>query len=1073
MKLVKRESLAYREGTSDKVYEVDLCEVTSGKYVVNFRYGRRGSTLKEGSKTSAGVDLAKAEAVFADLVGSKVKKGYARDDGAPRETKKRGAGGRREVDPEARKAAILSRLADAAAGRGSTRWPVERAIWRAGELGLREAAPSMAKLTGTGAPLRDYCVAWALGRCGDPASIDTLVTLLDDSKPEHVRRMAREAALALSTDDDRAQARETLRTRLSPSFDVTTLDEDSGRFASALATYLATDQPERVKVLETLYLIDDEVVRPAVLATLRTVPLEPPWFRVLRHIFKAAEFRRDAEVFGILSMRFEKSPQMYSDLYNYPGVHVVSIRPDGAWLNVKKYEALARDDSEIAYGFRTRRYLRKRVARTLRRLGELGDENYVKMAVGVLLQYSDADAQPSRRTSIYDYNTRSFAHSDWIPFAPYLPFNTILYANSPRYEPSRTGRAWRTRPGVTIDGPEPEAREEAFPELWDQRPAGLVHLLAESECEPVHRFAVKALRANAATLDRLDTETIVMLLGRPYEVTARLAFDLAVRLYVPQVPDLVLVAAVADCAMEEARQRAREWIDADRARFFGSTEFVTSLVLATHADTRAYVRDVVKATPLSDAVASDVASRVVEFVLARGELQGDAARDAGAFLLEALGKAVRSLDMAIVTRMLEHPLVEVQEIGARILLIHETPAESLPDELLRALVNSPNPGTRSLGVALVGKLADSVLVSRDDLLLWLTIHPHEDVRDASRALLQRLATGYSAEDLNLIRESLPPVTSPDLVAAKTAFVERFSRRLVELLLDPEPVEGSHAHLLSVLADDLHARLAGYTLDDAWRYLAAEPPAAQELAGRLFAAHPEWAGSLSTEAIVDLASHEIRAVREAATALFPGLLHRFQRVFSNDSAAELFLLIRVLDSQWDDMRAFWHSMFRVYFRNDYTVGHLVAICDSPRADARALGRELVGEHANPDDGLEFLTKLSEHPAADMQLFVTGYLEGYAAGSPERLADLAFYFTSVLSRVNSSRGAKRRVLAFLAAEAVKDEASARVVASVLARVSATASVEYRAAAIETMLAIHGTYPQIALPIHVRPVEVRHAL
>ena len=65
MKLIKRTTLHFREGTSDKVYEVDLCEVGADAYVVNFRYGRRGAQLKEGSKTVSAVALAEAEKIAA------------------------------------------------------------------------------------------------------------------------------------------------------------------------------------------------------------------------------------------------------------------------------------------------------------------------------------------------------------------------------------------------------------------------------------------------------------------------------------------------------------------------------------------------------------------------------------------------------------------------------------------------------------------------------------------------------------------------------------------------------------------------------------------------------------------------------------------------------------------------------------------------------------------------------------------------------------------------------------------------------------------------------------------------
>lgn len=70
MKLIKQIKLYFQEGTSDKVYEIDLCESGDG-FLVNFRYGRRGATLKEGTKTIFPVDLQEANKVFDALENEK------------------------------------------------------------------------------------------------------------------------------------------------------------------------------------------------------------------------------------------------------------------------------------------------------------------------------------------------------------------------------------------------------------------------------------------------------------------------------------------------------------------------------------------------------------------------------------------------------------------------------------------------------------------------------------------------------------------------------------------------------------------------------------------------------------------------------------------------------------------------------------------------------------------------------------------------------------------------------------------------------------------------------------------
>ena len=80
---LKRISLYYRDGSSDKVYHAQI-EEQAGQYVVNFQYGRRGSTLQVGTKTAVPVDHAKALKIFENLVQEKKAKGYTPgEDGTP------------------------------------------------------------------------------------------------------------------------------------------------------------------------------------------------------------------------------------------------------------------------------------------------------------------------------------------------------------------------------------------------------------------------------------------------------------------------------------------------------------------------------------------------------------------------------------------------------------------------------------------------------------------------------------------------------------------------------------------------------------------------------------------------------------------------------------------------------------------------------------------------------------------------------------------------------------------------------------------------------------------------------
>ena len=75
-KIVKNISLYFREGTSDKQYNIHLIE-TKGGYLVHGFNGRRGGTLTLQNKTLVPVSLGTAERIYDDLVREKkVKKGY-------------------------------------------------------------------------------------------------------------------------------------------------------------------------------------------------------------------------------------------------------------------------------------------------------------------------------------------------------------------------------------------------------------------------------------------------------------------------------------------------------------------------------------------------------------------------------------------------------------------------------------------------------------------------------------------------------------------------------------------------------------------------------------------------------------------------------------------------------------------------------------------------------------------------------------------------------------------------------------------------------------------------------------
>jgi predicted DNA-binding WGR domain protein len=140
MQLIQRTSLFYQVGTSDKVYEVDLCQVAPDRYMVNYRYGRRGGTLRQGAETVTALPLAEAQKAFDRTNRSKVSKGYQEAATAVPKAASAAISIPEVIDPDARDRFMLVRLAQVVnnphAVSSPQEWKLDRVIWRAGEVQL-------------------------------------------------------------------------------------------------------------------------------------------------------------------------------------------------------------------------------------------------------------------------------------------------------------------------------------------------------------------------------------------------------------------------------------------------------------------------------------------------------------------------------------------------------------------------------------------------------------------------------------------------------------------------------------------------------------------------------------------------------------------------------------------------------------------------------------------------------------------------------------------------------------------------------------------------------------------------
>lgn len=1029
MRLIRQANLAYQQGNSDKVYEVDLCEVGPDQFVVNFRYGRRGATLRDGTKTATAVSESAAVSIFEELVASKEAKGYQQPGSEANQPAAESAASSDEgLDPtlNGRRLAVVERLksGDSVAGK----WPLSRAAWRAGELRLSEAEPFLIALIESADAMLDYCIAWALGQCGTSASIEPLRKLEAEHSAETVRRIAGVALFQLLEGDERNSAITECVAQLPESLRRLAMDGPADAFANELNRVLAQEEAGANVCLEIIYLIDNEHVRPALLDFLSNAPLEPGKFHRVRHIFKAAELKRDPEVFGVLSRRFEVTPPRYRSYgaYNY------------------QHQPAAGPNPTQAFSQQTRKFLRRRVWRTLSRYADLGDASeYTRMAAGVLKSISDADGLPARREQRYEWNQQTrrghYETTHFDKFWSYYSFNQILYGNSSRYSVDANQLKFQCVPPFEPGGAVPESREESYPDLWEKHPETVLELLGESRCEPVHQFGVKVLTACSAFCEHVAVSSLITLLQAPYEVTAQFGFQLAAARYDANNPDLQLVSAVALADYEPARKQAFEWINANRTAFLGDSDFVVALLTGPHGDTRVFARNALRDLAIPDPQAKAVIGRLMSVLQSLAEDDGAVAGDIVEALLLVFGHHLRRVTEDVIRDLLQHILPEVQRFAGDLVLGHDTFSRQPPDDVIRALLEADHEGVRRIGVQIIGQLPDHVLRSSIDLLISLTRHEKPDIRDQIRGTVVRLCESDSL------------------------FGERLAALLIEALLIPGAPDGVPTHTARVLREDLRSCLRNIPSDTVWKLLQSRSGPAQEVGGALLATNVNPA-DLTVDEIVKLGNHEILSVRESAWQMCRENLPKLK----DDPEAAA----RIVDSRWEDTREFGFKLLRENFTENGALSPtiLISVCDSVQPDVQQFGRELITRLFDEEDGEEYVARLSEHPSASMQQFVSNFLDRHVADDVDQLEQLSPYFVSVLSRVNRGRIAKTRALLLLEREGLKSEVAARIAAEILSRLSATAAINDRASAVEILLRLQAAWPTIESPLRVKPVEVR---
>ena len=193
------------------------------------------------------------------------------------------------------------------------------------------------------------------------------------------------------------------------------------------------------------------------------------------------------------------------------------------------------------------------------------------------------------------------------------------------------------------------------------------------------------------------------------------------------------------------------------------------------------------------------------------EGEGELAKEIGETLL-GFTPQLRTLRLAIINDLLAHPLQEIQELGARILLNHEITAENLPPQIIESLLASPYESLRVFGIRLFGQLPDEKLISEERILIVaIAVNAIEDIRNAIKPIIRRLGTAHPA------------------------FAIALASDFIEVLLTDEKHEGVHSYLVRLLRE-FQGWMLSINKETTFKLLQAKSSSAQELGGLVLSAN---------------------------------------------------------------------------------------------------------------------------------------------------------------------------------------------------------------------------------------------
>ncbi|MCK5902566.1 MAG: hypothetical protein KAG28_05400 [Cocleimonas sp.] len=725
MKQVRHTTLRFKQGASDKVYEVELVEIAA-LYLVHFSYGRFGATLREGSKTKTPISLKEATAIANSLLVSKIKKGYCVTQGydpinkiildktvAPK------AVTTSTMKIQERDQAIVHRLEEFSQSPQPLiqGYALGRTIWKAGELRIKAAQPAIEKILTSSEVKKEaltyYSILWTLGRIGDQKTL-VLVDKIANKLPKKTEYMLMEVKMALSS-NPQSLLPEIDEKRLAQCLKVDSLsqlhqEERKHRYfqETVLGLYWAS--------------LVDTSLRETLLTLVKNISVKDPFTLTFRRVYKIAEFRDDAQVLALLNHNVETSLPSKSN----------------AWSNRKK-----------PFTRNTKAYFRRRLPRTLRKIGKFQAEDYSRYATAVLLQVDDKDVR-----SVYSkrHKLRYFPHLSAVNF--------ILHRHS-RLLTKNHLSFWHLKRGIKQD----IAHPEAYPLLWKQAAPDLFALLLDCKARIINDFSFQRLNQSEDYLTTRAIQDWVVLVQKPYENTALLAVD-----YLNDVlTQPTVLKAVLSAQFKAVRKRALENLDGESLGT--QIDVLAMMLLSEYSNVHRFAKSYLYTAQAHYTVLSD---RILATLLTRKTVELMLTPRVEWVLLHPLKNHA---SLSAIAPLLKHPNLTLQLLGSKLLAVSKANFYTL-EVHYQNMSQSEHPEIRAGALGLLTRLSVDEKIQYKSLLFNALVDEHPALRERSHRVIKTIKRqAFRKETFDFV---LPTFF-------KTEPVEGFADDMLALVLTLKPI----------------------------------------------------------------------------------------------------------------------------------------------------------------------------------------------------------------------------------------------------------------------------------------------